>query len=153
MCFEGACFKRSVVQKIGLPDARFFIYWDDALYGYLASKITQPILIPDFVLSRCREVPGQSIGSVRQLNSTSDMTRYYITRNRGYIARYFQVHGDYNPVLFGVGTALTSAKEIIRLILVDRAHFSSGLSRLIKGWKDARLIYKDATWRPQPPLE
>ena len=112
MCFEGACFKRSVVQKIGLPDARFFIYWDDALYGYLASKVTQPILIPDFVLSRCREVPGQSIGSVRQLNSTSDMTRYYITRNRGYIARYFQVHGDYNPVLFGVGTALTFAKEI-----------------------------------------
>ena len=153
MCFEGACFKRSVVQKIGLPDARFFIYWDDALYGYLASKVTQPILIPDFVLSRCREVPGQSIGSVRQLNSTSDMTRYYITRNRGYIARYFQVHGDYNPVLFGVGTALTFAKEIIRLILVDRAHFSSGLSRLIKGWKDARLIYKDATWRPQPPLD
>ena len=50
MCFEGACFKRSVVQKIGLPDARFFIYWDDALYGYLASKVTQPILIPDFVL-------------------------------------------------------------------------------------------------------
>ncbi len=82
-----------------------------------------------------------------------DMTRYYITRNRGYIARYFQVHGDYNPVLFGVGTALTFAKEIIRLILVDRAHFSSGLSRLIKGWKDARLIYKDATWRPQPPLD
>jgi len=81
------------------------------------------------------------------------MTRYYITRNRGYIARYFQVHGDYNPVLFGVGTALTFAKEIIRLILVDRAHFSSGLSRLIKGWKDARLIYKDATWRPQPPLD
>ncbi len=60
------------------------------------------------------------------------MTRYYITRNRGYIARYFQVHGDYNPVLFGVGTALTFAKRLFGLILADRAHFSSGLSRLIK---------------------
>ena len=152
MCFEGACFKRSVVKQIGLPDARFFIYWDDALYGYLASKVTQPILIPDFVLKRCREVPGRGIGSVRQLNSTSDMTRYYITRNRGYMARYFQVHGDYHRILFGIGTALTFAKEIIRLIVVDRKHFFSGLSRLVKGWKDARLIYKDVTWRPQPPL-
>ena len=73
------------------------------------------------------------------------MTRYYITRNRGYIARYFQVHGDLQPCALWCWYRSDLCKEIIRLILVDRAHFSSGLSRLIKGWKDARLIYKDAT--------
>ena len=38
LCFEGGLFSRRVVQKIGYPDARFFIYGDDACYGYLASK-------------------------------------------------------------------------------------------------------------------
>ena len=152
MCFEGALFCRSIVERIGLPDPRFFIYWDDALYGYLASKVTQPIFVPDFVLRRCREVPGQGIGSVRQLNSTSDMTRYYITRNRGYMARYFQEHGDYHRILFGLGTFLTFAKELIRIALVDRAHVRSGWARLYKGWRDARSIYRDSTWEPMKPL-
>ncbi len=42
MCFEGACFA-----LCGAEDwpayVLFLIYWDDALYGYLASKVTQPI--------------------------------------------------------------------------------------------------------------
>ncbi len=33
LCFEGGMFSRRVVDKIGLPDARFFIYGDDACYG------------------------------------------------------------------------------------------------------------------------
>ena len=33
MCFEGGLFKRSVVERIGFPDPRFFIYWDDTIYG------------------------------------------------------------------------------------------------------------------------
>ena len=37
LCFEGGLFSRGVVERIGLPDARFFIYWDDTMYGYLAS--------------------------------------------------------------------------------------------------------------------
>ena len=32
LCFEGGMFSRRVVDKIGLPDARFFIYGDDACY-------------------------------------------------------------------------------------------------------------------------
>ena len=38
LCFEGGMFSRRVVDKIGLPDARFFIYGDDACYGYVASQ-------------------------------------------------------------------------------------------------------------------
>ena len=37
LCFEGGMFSRRVVDKIGLPDARFFIYGDDACYGYVAA--------------------------------------------------------------------------------------------------------------------
>ena len=152
LCFEGGFFSRHVVERIGLPDARFFIYLDDALYGYLASKVTDVYYVPDYVLSRRREVANQGIGSVRQLNSTSDMTRYYITRNRGYLARYFMLYGEYSPVGFAVGTALTFAKELCRILVVDRAHLSSGMRRLVAGHRDARRILHDPSWVPMPPL-
>ena len=38
LCFEGGLFRRNIVEQIGLPDPRFFIYWDDTMYGYRASK-------------------------------------------------------------------------------------------------------------------
>ena len=152
MCFEGALFSRRVVDVCGLPDPRFFIYWDDAVYGYVASRHLRAILVPDFVLSRRREVRSISVGSVRQLNSTSDMTRYYILRNRGYIARYLREYGDYNRFAFGLGTAATFAKELIRIAAVDRKSIVSGTKRLFKGWRDARRIYRDPSWEPMPPL-
>jgi len=152
MCFEGAFFSRRVVDACGLPDPRFFIYWDDAVYGYVASRHVRAILVPDFVLRRSREVKNIAVGSVRQLNSTSDMTRYYILRNRGYIARYLREYGDYNPVLFGLGTAATFAKELIRIVLVDRKSLVSGTKRMISGWKDARTIYRDPSWQPMRPF-
>ncbi len=152
LCFEGGFFSREVVEKIGVPDARFFIYFDDALYGYLASKVTPVYYVPDYVLSRSREVANQGIGSVRQLNSTSDMTRYYITRNRGYFARYCRLHGDYSALGFALGTLLTFAKELVRLLAVDRAHLGSGMRRLMAGQRDARKILRDPSWEPMPPL-
>lgn len=152
LCFEGGCFSRRVVDKIGLPDARFFIYWDDALYGYLASKVTPVLLVPDYILSRRREVANKEIGTHRQLNSTSDMTRYYITRNRGYLARYYRLYGDYRPVAFGFGTFLTFAKEFCRILIVDRKSLVSGTRRLFAGWRDQRRIQKDPDWEPMPPL-
>ena len=141
-----------MVEKIGAPDPRFFIYFDDALYGYLASKVTPVYYVPEYVLSRRREVANQAVGSVRQLNSTSDMTRYYITRNRGYLARYARLHGEYNPAGFALGTLLTFAKELIRLLAVDREHLGSGMRRLWAGHRDARKILHDKTWEPMPPL-
>lgn len=153
LCFEGAFFSRRLVEKIGLPDPRFFVYLDDALYGYLASKVADVYLVPDYVLSRRREVPNKEIGTHRQLNSTSDMTRYYITRNRGYLARYYQRYGDYRPVAFGFGTFLTFAKEFVRIVLVDRKSLVSGTKRLVEGWREQRRIQKDPGWEPMPRLD
>ena len=153
LCFEGSFFSRRVVQKAGLPDPRFFIYLDDACFGYVASKVTDVYYVPDYVLSRRREVANKEIGSVRQLNSASDMTRYYITRNRGYLARYFQVYGDYNPVLYAVGTIANFAKELLRILIVDRSHLKSGWARLWAGYKESRRILHDPDWKPMPPLQ
>ena len=81
------------------------------------------------------------------------MNRYHIMRNRGYMARYFMEYGDYNPVTFGLGTVLTFAKEITRIIAVDRGHFASSAKSLFSGWRDSREIFTDSSWKPMPSLE
>lgn len=153
ICFEGGCFSRRAVKKVGLPDGRLFIYLDDALYGYRLSKVTDILLVPDYVLKRNREIPNQEIGKVRQLNSASDTTRFYMTRNRGYLARYYQLYDDYHPIAFGFGTFLTFVKEILRILMVDRGCFKSGTKQLFAGWREQRHIQKDPDWEPMPSLE
>jgi GT2 family glycosyltransferase len=150
-CFEGSLFHRSIVGKIGAPDKRFFIYWDDTIYGYLASRHTQPILIKDVILQRTRTINNMKLGSVRKLNSASDMVRYHIMRNRAYMAKYVMLAGEYNSVLWGLGTVLTFAKEVIRLFVSKG--FKSGIHELIRGIKDGRKLAKDKSWKPMPPLE
>lgn len=153
MCFEGALFSRQVVEKIGLPDPRFFIYWDDTVYGYLASRVTRAVQVKDLVMRRTRMIDNWDMGGIRQLNSTSDVNRYHIMRNRGYMARYFMIHGDYRPLAFALGTLATAAKEVIRLLAVDRGHIMTGIPKIIQGWVDSRSILHDPNWKPMKPLK
>lgn len=145
-CFEGSLFHRSLIKEIGLPDARFFIYWDDTMYGYVASKHTKLLLVSDYILQRTRTLANVKIGKVRKMNSTSDMARYYIMRNRGHMAQYLRMHGDYNAFLFGAGTVLTFTKEFIRLFVTK--DFKTGLPRLVAGMRDGRTIRHDESWKP-----
>ncbi|KAA9130127.1 glycosyltransferase family 2 protein [Microbacterium caowuchunii] len=148
-CFEGMFIHRDIVEQIGLPDPRFFIYWDDQMYGWLASRHTTSVIVDEFVLRRTREIKQWDMG-IRHMNASSDAYRYYIMRNRAHIKRYYRELGVYNPVLFNAGTALTFAKEIVRLLAVERK--ARGTKHLIRGLKDGRKIAKDSTWRPMPPL-
>lgn len=150
LCFEGGMFRRSIPEQIGIPDPRFFIYWDDAVYGYLASKVTNCAVVDEFIMRRTRTLKHLDL-KVRRLNGTSDMVRYYIMRNRGYMAKYFALHGDFKPFWFAAGTALTFTKEIIRIATVDKT-WKTGMSALWRGMKDARVIKRDTTWKPMQPL-
>ncbi|MDR0297790.1 MAG: glycosyltransferase [Streptococcaceae bacterium] len=151
-CFEGGLFHRELVKQIGFPDKRFFIYWDDTIYGYLASKVTQPILIQETVMARTRTLEHVTIGKIRRLNSTSDMARYHILRNRGYMAHYFREHGDYKPLIFGFGTFLTVAKEVIRIFALSDNKAKS-FSEVRRGLKDGKQLRKDKNWRPMPKID
>ncbi|GAA2067339.1 glycosyltransferase family 2 protein [Microbacterium hatanonis] len=148
-CFEGMFIHRDIVQRIGLPDPRFFIYWDDQMYGWLASRITTSVIVDDFVLRRTREIKQHDFG-VRHMNASSNAYRYYIMRNRAYLKQYYRANGAYKPLPFAVGTALTLAKELIRLVLVERT--IRGTSHLVRGLRDGRKIAGDRSWRPMPPL-
>jgi rhamnopyranosyl-N-acetylglucosaminyl-diphospho-decaprenol beta-1,3/1,4-galactofuranosyltransferase len=148
-CFEGMFIHRDIVAQIGLPDPRFFIYWDDQLYGWLASRTTTSVIVDEFVLRRTREIRQWDMG-IRHMNASSDAYRYYIMRNRALIKQYYRSLGVYRPVLFGAGTALTFAKELIRLVFVERK--VRGTSNLFRGLRDGGKISRDRAWQPMPPL-
>ncbi len=149
-CFEGMFIHRDIVAKIGLPDPRFFIYWDDQLYGWLASRETESVIVNEFVLRRTREIKQWDMG-IRHMNASSDAYRYYIMRNRAYLAKYYRAVGVYQPLPFAAGTALTFVKELIRLVVVERK--LRGTRHLFRGLRDGRAIARDASWKPMPPLE
>lgn len=149
-CFEGMFIHRDIVQQIGIPDPRFFIYWDDQTYGWLASQVAEPVIVDEFVLNRTREIQQLDMG-IRHFNASSDTYRYYIMRNRGYLKQYQKAYGNYSPVLFGLGTAATFAKELLRLTFVERK--VRGTSNLWRGLRDASRVARDKTWQPMPALE
>jgi rhamnopyranosyl-N-acetylglucosaminyl-diphospho-decaprenol beta-1,3/1,4-galactofuranosyltransferase len=148
-CFEGMFIHRDIVQKVGLPDPRFFIYWDDSVYGWLASRQTTAVIVDEFVLKRTREIKQWDMGT-RHLNASSNAYRYYIMRNRGHMKHYFRTHGAHRPLRFAIGTFLTFAKELIRLVAVERT--VRGTSNLWRGWRDGITVARDRSWSPMPPL-
>ncbi|QKJ20010.1 glycosyltransferase [Microbacterium hominis] len=148
-CFEGMFIHRDIVGQIGLPDPRFFIYWDDQVYGWLASRLTTSVIVNEFVLRRTREIKQWDMG-VRHMNASSNAYRYYIMRNRAYIKHYYRSLGVYRRIPFAAGTALTFVKELIRLVFVERT--VRGTSNLFRGLRDGGRIARDASWRPMPPL-
>ncbi|MBP2437576.1 glycosyltransferase family 2 protein [Microbacterium amylolyticum] len=150
-CFEGMFIHRDLVAKIGLPDPRFFIYWDDTVYGYLASRHEPCVIVNEFVLRRTREIKQWDMGT-RHLNASSDMYRYYIMRNRGIMRHYYAANGDYRPLAFALGTAATFVKEMIRLAFVERKITKTGWSNLWRGMRDGWQISRNRDFGIMPPL-
>lgn len=148
--FEGMLIHGDVVRKIGLPDPRFFISWDDAAYAWLAAQHTQVVYVDEFVLKRKREQKQVNLG-VRHLNDGSPLFRFHVIRNRAYVGKYFREYGKLNRVGFGLGTALTLAKELFRLVVVQ--HTLKGVGDLARGFRENRRLWRDDTWRPMDPAD
>ena len=85
------------------------------------------------------------------MNASSNAYRYYIMRNRALIKQYYRANEFYRSLPFGVGTVATFAKELIRLVVVERT--LRGTSHLFRGLRDGRAISRDRRWMPMPALE
>jgi len=80
-CFEGMLISKQVVEKIGFPDARFFISGDDTIYGLLASKFTNVLLIEQAILIRAKKYSDSKFDSPLFL--------YYLYRNFHLFEEYY----------------------------------------------------------------
>ena len=147
--FEGMLVATEIVRRIGLPDPRFFVAWDDAIYAWLAAQVTQVAYVDTFVLQKKRPQQQVSLG-LRHFNDSSRLFKYHVLRNRAYVGRYFETYGKLNRFGFALGTAWTFAKEVIRLVVVERS--PKGFGELVRGWRDGRKIWADPDWRPMPAL-
>ncbi|MCC5778457.1 glycosyltransferase [Nitratireductor sp. B36] len=145
--FEGLFVHRSVVDAIGFPDPRFFITWDDLAYGWLASHVTDVVCVKGVVLQRLRHQRQISLG-VRHLAEASDLSRFYMMRNRGLLVHYLRAKGRYRPIPFAFGTALVALKEILRLVAVERR--LKGMGSITRGMREARRIARDDAWSGLP---
>ena len=93
-CFEGMLIHGKIVSRIGYPDERFFIGYDDTVYGLLASQYTNVI-----ILGRCL-----MIKKIIKTNDLSEFSAYYFIRNlflqKRYIDSVFTLYTTSRNVFF-----------------------------------------------------
>lgn len=73
-CFEGMLVTRRIIDKIGLPDIKYFISDDDTLFGIKAS-----------VHTNVAYVSAAKIRKLIPLGVTTPWKSYYVVRNRFYL--------------------------------------------------------------------
>jgi len=130
-CFEGMLIHRSVVDRIGFPDPRFFITGDDLIYGYLASKVTRNI----YIRHACF-VKHQSYKNVTGRISTrpSPISMYYDVRNRFLVFDYVK---QQEKTLFfaNIFVFLYFVRRVIAIVVYDKQRLTR-LRYVIRGLKD-----------------
>jgi len=85
-CFEGMLIHKDIVGKIGYPDKRFFIWGDDAIYGFLASLYTNTIYIKDAYFKKKIK---------KDIVYMNDFQLYYSLRNDFLTKSYMEDLGFY----------------------------------------------------------
>lgn len=129
--FEGMLVCADVFDTVGLPDERFFIVWDDVVFGWKANALGFAVgYVDEFVLRRRRK-QEQTQFAGRRVNHSNALYRYHVMRNRKFVAEYLREQHTLHPVAFHTGTALIFAKEVVRLVRTGRT--VRGVGDLVRG--------------------
>ncbi|MBR1921174.1 MAG: glycosyltransferase, partial [Kiritimatiellae bacterium] len=115
--FEGLLVGRSVVEKIGVPDASFFYGLDDLLYGYRASEVARFMFAGAFTLQKQLDKSRARIGS-RRFYSSSVQSRFYHVRNYWKVMRYLRRTGAGSWRMYPT-YAYEAAKALAITLLVE----------------------------------
>lgn len=147
-CFEGMFISAKAVETVGLPDSRFFITWDDAVYGWLISRKHKVGYVKDVFLQRTVEMKSVGTKAIT-VYARNDLGRYYFIRNRALQAKYFHLQGSLHKIWFALGTFRVVGIEVLRALLVERK--ISGLKVIFKAVKDLNSLRIDKTFLvPEP---
>lgn len=140
-CFEGMFISTKAARGTGLPDPRFFITWDDAIYGWLLSQRYEVAYVKDVFLRRTIDMKSVGTSAVR-IYARNNLSRYYFVRNRAIQAKYFEGEGRLHKIWFALGTIRVLLIEFMRSLAVERDPRS--IAVIIKGAVDGRAIRRDA---------
>jgi rhamnopyranosyl-N-acetylglucosaminyl-diphospho-decaprenol beta-1,3/1,4-galactofuranosyltransferase len=141
-CFEGALIHKSVFDKIGYADKRYFMVWDDTEFGYRASQSFNVAYCNCLTLIRQRGEDNIDIG-VRSLYRATDMYRYFHVRNRFLLVRTILKNEPRSwarvlkRITFHAFTFILICKEVVRAILFK--DWGMGLKPMMLGFKDGVL--------------
>ena len=140
-CFEGLLIHRKIVSRIGFPDPAFFIYGDDVVYGFKASKYTQCIYLlkPTFLKKLKKKNFHKRFG--KYFPFASKTLAYYLMRN--YLLKAKQIKSvepeKVNMAFVYIYHFYYFFKQLIKAILIERD--LKKLSFLIRGFFESfRLI-------------
>lgn len=125
-CFEGMLIHRDIVQKIGFPDKRFFLTYDDLIYGWLASFHTK-------IIYAGKPVMIKKIHEKTKKNPTN-RSAYFIVRNLFLVFEYLK---KYSPnfnlfkasiyIILKTFIVLLRSKSLLQVRLTFKG-FKDGLS-------------------------
>jgi len=104
-CFEGMLIRRDVVDRVGYPDERFFISWDDSVYGMQVSRVTNILCVRSARLNRLlprKEWDGRSLYyAVRNVFLAKDIARESVggVESGGWILNFLVLYRILRPQL------------------------------------------------------
>lgn len=129
-CFEGALIRRTLIERAGLPDVRYFVAGDDTIYGFVASQYGHVIYI------RYEGVEKNAPSNPPR----SRMMYYLALRNRFITYEIFERCGvPMNRKLFllqGIYGILVFWSEILKTPLYRTwSNFRAPLEGFVHGWR------------------
>lgn len=124
-CFEGMLVSRRIVERIGYPDARFFMAGDDTVYGFLASQHTQPIVVKKATSVRAQRSDDRALRPLQI---------YYVMRNRHLRLAYRKRGCEY--ALSALRYYGSGVKQIVSLVLSRKPNGSNAAKAIFWGMID-----------------
>lgn len=121
-CFEGMLVSKAVLEKAGLPDASYFIYHDDTIFGAKASLFTNVIYVRDAVFKK----------HIYGYGAPSPFRAYYSIRNG------FKAKREY----FATGVVGKATKFTNFLFFINLSKFSLGMLKAIPSYSMTKSILR-----------
>ena len=146
-CFEGALINRLIVEKIGFPDKKYFIIYDDTFYGFKASLYTNVIYIQDILFIRKikREYKNKVLMFfVKYTDENSVIKSYYMIRNSFLLYKDINtlIPGYILPLTFWVNIFRTFIRRVFKFLVSGKLHL---LSATIRGFIDGiKYLFYDS---------
>ena len=130
--FVGLLINRKVIDKVGLPNKDFFIYYDDTEYSLRIRHLGIMVTVPASKFTH-GEYKNASDKSTRR-DSTWDWRIYYFIRNRIYT---YRKHGNVG-LRFYVNQIIITLRDSGIILLRHRSRFNS-MSILLWGTLDGLM--------------